>query len=243
MWDNKYNSKFATFNKVEAPSIYQQGTNPFSETTEEIPDIMYPEQLIQEETAPQIIIQRRQQTPQTQEQQPQKTPQQKEPEATKEKTTSKESYSTPEVSSSEASSLIKIDIEDLLRSEGITSINGKKIKFGKKELRSSNAKFGVKNSWHKKRDPHTGNASARDISIIGGNMKDYADFKKVLLNNPRIRKYMAAKGWGIINEVTSAALKRTNGTGPHFHFGPDKWAQRTWKTWLNNPDIDVTKLV
>lgn len=140
-------------------------------------------------------------------------------------------------------SLIRIDIEDLLRSEGITSVNGKKIKFGNKGLRSQNASYGAKNSYHKKRDPHTGNAMARDISIPGGSDSDYAEFRKMLLSNERVRSWMAAKGWGIINEITSAALKRTRGTGKHFHFGPDKWAIRTWKGWVNNPTIDIRKLL
>lgn len=137
-------------------------------------------------------------------------------------------------------SLIRIDIEDLLKSEGITSVNGKRIKFGNKNLRAQNASYGAKNSNHKKRDPHTGNAMARDISIIGGNTADYAKFRAILLSNPRVRAYMQAKGWGIINEVTPAILRRTRGTGPHFHFGPDSWARRTWSGWLNNPNVPIT---
>lgn len=140
-------------------------------------------------------------------------------------------------------SLIRLDIEDLLRQEGITSVSGKRIKFGNKNLRASNASFGVKNSHHKERDPHTGNANARDISIIGGNTQDYAEFRRVLLSNNKVRDWMKAKGWGIINEITPAALKKTNGTGPHFHFGPDRWARRTWDTWINNPNIHVAQIV
>lgn len=136
--------------------------------------------------------------------------------------------------------LLKIDIEDLLKQEGITSVNGKKIKFGNKNLRSANAPYGVKNSNHKRRDPHTGNAMARDISIIGGTMNDYAEFRKILLNNQRVRDWMQTKNWGIINELTPAILSRTRGTGPHFHFGPDSWARRTWSGWINNPNINIT---
>ena len=150
---------------------------------------------------------------------------------------------TPQVRKtvSSDSSLLRIDIEDLLKSEGITSVNGKKIKFGNKNLRPQNASFGAKNSYHKKRDPHTGNAMARDISIIRGSDKDYADFRKILLNNNRVRSWMQTKGWGIINEITPQILARTKGTGPHFHFGRDTWARRTWRAWLNNPNIDITK--
>lgn len=137
--------------------------------------------------------------------------------------------------------LVRTDIEDLLIQEGITSVNGKKIKFGNKALRAQNASFGAKNSNHKKRDPHTGNAMARDISIVGGTVADYAEFRRILLDNPRIRAYMNAKGWGIINEITPSILQKTKGTGPHFHFGPDTWAVRTWKGWIDNPNISITK--
>lgn len=137
--------------------------------------------------------------------------------------------------------LLKIDIEDLLKSEGITSINGKQIKFGNKNLRSANASYGSKNSNHKRRDPHTGNAMARDISIVGGTQQDYADFRQLLLSNPRIVQYMASKNWGIINEITPAILAKTRGTGNHFHFGPDRMAVRTWKAWLQNPNIPITQ--
>ncbi len=150
---------------------------------------------------------------------------------------------TIQVSSFDSSSLIKIDIEDLLRQEGITSINGKAIKFGNKALRSANASYGVKNSNHKKKDPHTGNAMARDISIVGGTTQDYADFRSKLLSNPKVVQWFDAKGWGIINEITPAVLRRTRGTGPHFHFGPDSWAKRTWKAWVSNPNLPVTQVV
>ena len=150
---------------------------------------------------------------------------------------------TIQVSSFDSSSLIKIDIEDLLRQEGITSINGKAIKFGNKALRSANASYGVKNSNHKKKDPHTGNAMARDISIVGGTTQDYADFRSKLLSNPKVVQWFDAKGWGIINEITPAVLRRTRGTGPHFHFGPDSWAKRTWKAWVSNPNLPVTQAV
>lgn len=152
------------------------------------------------------------------------------------------SYSVLGLTDKQVNELMRMDIEDLLRQEKITSINGKPIKFGNKGLRPANATFGAKYSNHKKRDPYTGNAMARDISIVGGTYKDYADFRAKLLSNPRVVQYMAVRGWGIINELTSQALKKTRGTGPHFHFGPDTWAKRTWQAWLNNPNVSVTKL-
>lgn len=139
--------------------------------------------------------------------------------------------------------LIKIDIETLFKEEGLTSVNGKPLKFGNKKLRDKNASYGAKNSNHKYVDPHTGNANARDISIINGDDNDYYEFRRLLLSNPRIVAYLEAKNWGIINEITLPILKKYGGTGPHFHFGPDSAARRTWKTWLEYPNIPVTQLI
>lgn len=135
--------------------------------------------------------------------------------------------------------LIKLDIEDLLKQEGITEINGKPIKFGSREKRTSN--IGSPNSWHKQIDKDTGYASARDISIVGGTTKDYEDFKNILLDNENIKDWMQLKNWGIINEVTPEILSQTKGTGNHFHFGPDTWARNTWNAWSNDPSVSVTK--
>lgn len=141
----------------------------------------------------------------------------------------------------DTSGLLSIDIEDIFRQAGLTTVNGKKIKFGNKALRAQNASFGAKNSNHKKRDPHTGNAMARDISIVGGTLDDYAEFRRQIMSNDLVSKYMNTKGWGIINEVTPQILARTGGTGMHFHFGPDTWARRTWKAWQDNPSAPITQ--
>ncbi len=131
--------------------------------------------------------------------------------------------------------LLRLDIEDLLRQEGITQVNGKPLKFGSKELRTS----GNPNSWHRKKDAHTGNASARDISIVGGTDSDYEDFKNILLSNNTIQEWMKLKKWGIINEITPAILKKTKGTGKHFHFGKDQYALDTWNAWNDSPSCSV----
>lgn len=140
----------------------------------------------------------------------------------------------------DTSSLLSKDIEDIFRQAGLTSINGKQIKFGSRELRAQNASFGAKNSNHKRRDPHTGYAMARDISIIGGNLDDYTEFRRQIMSNELISQYLDTKNWGIINEVTPQILARTRGTGLHFHFGPDTWARRTWSGWKSNPDTPIT---
>lgn len=135
--------------------------------------------------------------------------------------------------------LLSTDIETLLKQEGITIINGKKIKFGNKNLRTN----GNPNSHHREKDQYTGFANARDISIVNGEIADYEALRQILLNNQNIVNWMSAKGWGIINEITPEILNKTNGTGLHFHFGPDRWAVRTWKKWLEDPNLPVTQLV
>ena len=141
------------------------------------------------------------------------------------------------------SPLIHIDIEDLLKQQGITSVNGKAIKFGRRGLRPKGSKYGSKNSWHYVWNPYTKSATARDISIINGSDHDYDTFRKMLLGNKTVVSWMKANGWGIINELTKEILSRTKGTGRHFHFGPDSWARRTWNAWLSNPNIPVTKRI
>lgn len=137
--------------------------------------------------------------------------------------------------------LVSIDIEDLLKQEGITEVNGKKVRYGSRELRG-NVSYGAKNSYHKKRDPDTGYAAARDISIEGGTIKDYMSLRRMLLNNNRIKTYFKQKRLGIIPELTPETLKRTGGTGLHLHIGQDEIAVNTWNNWDINPDIDITKV-
>lgn len=140
----------------------------------------------------------------------------------------------------DARTILSRDIEDIFRQAGLTSVNGKQIRFGSRELRAQNANYGAKNSNHKRRDPHTGYAMARDISIIDGNLDDYTEFRKQIMSNDLISQYLDAKNWGIINEVTPQILARTRGTGLHFHFGPDTWARRTWSGWRANPNTPIT---
>lgn len=155
----------------------------------------------------------------------------------------KKEETTTALSAQVDKSLLSLDIEDLLKQEGITSINGKKINFGRKTKRPSNARYGAKNSYHKRIDPNTGYAAARDISISQGTNADYSTFKNILLNNKRVRTWMATHNWGIINEIIPQVMGRTKATGPHFHFGPDRWAKRIWSYWLSNPKTYVTTYI
>ena len=81
------------------------------------------------------------------------------------------------------------------------------------------------------------------MSIRGGSDHDYDTFRKLIMTNPRIHAYLQQKGWGIINELTSAVLSRTKGTGRHFHFGPDQWARQIYAAWMNNPNIPVQQYI
>lgn len=133
--------------------------------------------------------------------------------------------------------LLQWDITDLLKSRGFDKINNKTIHYGDPSRRIK----GKKNSWHRFIDQVTGKAMARDISIYKGNHSDYDAFRKKLMADPIVMTWMNLKGWGIINEITPEIRAITKGTGDHFHFGPDQWAQRTWHLWQLNPSIPVTK--
>ena len=101
-------------------------------------------------------------------------------------------YTPIKESTVDTNSLLSKDIEDIFRQAGLLTINGKQIKFGSRELRDQNASYGAKNSNHKKRDPQTGYAMARDISIAGGNLNDYAEFTVNIITNKglmNIRKF------------------------------------------------------
>ncbi len=45
-----------------------------------------------------------------------------------------------------------------------------------------------------------------------------------MANNPIVKQWFKERGYGILNETTSAAMKKYGSTGPHFHIGPDKAA-------------------
>lgn len=233
-----YSNIFATYKIVTPPPRRRQKWEAIPQEDNYNPNLinfMMPSAIpasLQQESVPQEDIQ---QTPEQIPQESQWTPPTVEfvPEPLRQEPQTTATYDPQE--------LIKLDIEDLLRQEGITSINGKEIHFGSKELRSSTAKYGVKRSHHKERDPHTGHANARDISIRKGTDKDYADFRRVLLGNDRVRAWFQAKNWGIINELTREIMNDTNATGRHFHFGPDQWARKTWRGWMQDPEVDITK--
>lgn len=69
---------------------------------------------------------------------------------------------------------------------------------------------------------HHGSGSAMDIVPGEGETWDTL-FKKVR-ENPLIHDYLRSNKLGILDETTPEMLKRTGGTGAHWHLGPDQLA-------------------
>ena len=59
------------------------------------------------------------------------------------------------------------------------------------------------------------------------------DFLKQFVGNKALLDEMKGLGYGILNEYIAANLKRTGGTGPHLHIGPDNWARQTHADFYN----------
>ena len=71
----------------------------------------------------------------------------------------------------------------------------------------------------------TGNA----MDIIPKDGHDFAEIAKIIRETPEIKTYMQQHGYGVLDETTEAMLKRTGGTGAHYHIGPDRIAQKFWE--------------
>lgn len=117
--------------------------------------------------------------------------------------------------------LVAMDIQELFKKEGLTSINGKKVRLNKD--RKNPRTWGKnKGSWHRTIDKGTGLVTAWDVSIVNGTLKDYDALAKAMIDNKHIYSWLALKGFGIFDEVRGTS---TDKTGPHFHIGPDSGAQ------------------
>lgn len=67
---------------------------------------------------------------------------------------------------------------------------------------------------------------AMDITPKG---MTYDDWKERIRNTPEIQEYFRNNNLGILDETTPEMLKRTGGTGAHWHIGPDQIAVKTFK--------------
>lgn len=64
---------------------------------------------------------------------------------------------------------------------------------------------------------------ALDITpVTGQTQKDFEDLAEAIRNSPDLIAYMKEHGYGIYDETTPEVLQRTNGTGAHWHLGPDR---------------------
>lgn len=70
-----------------------------------------------------------------------------------------------------------------------------------------------KQSWHAL-------GRALDVTPIEG--QTFEDLAEAIRNSPDLIAYMRDHGYGIYDETTPEALQRTNGTGAHWHLGPDQ---------------------
>lgn len=77
------------------------------------------------------------------------------------------------------------------------------------------------------RQSHHATGNAMDIIPKDGH--DFAEIAKIIRETPEIKTYMQQHGYGVLDETTEAMLKRTGGTGAHYHIGPDRIAQKFWE--------------
>lgn len=109
-----------------------------------------------------------------------------------------------------------------------------------------------KPSNHSKRDSD-GNPMAYDIVPLNGN---FDELLETIYSNPRVVNWFKNKGWGILEEFTSEAMKGNGATGKHLHVGPDRGALEMFRKRIskaqnglkftsymtvNNPIIDFVK--
>ena len=106
-------------------------------------------------------------------------------------------------------------------------------------IRPQNASYGVKNSFHKR--PWKGSkkyGSAVDLTPAPG--YTYDDILRALAH-PALQAWAKANGYGILDERPASVRKRTNATGPHLHFGPDKGATKIYANPLIAPHYSYWK--
>lgn len=76
---------------------------------------------------------------------------------------------------------------------------------------------------------HTTDNLAIDIVPVGN--QTFEGLKQQMLNSPIVQKYFAERKLGVLDETSAEMLKKTGGTGPHFHIGPDNSSVRGWMVW------------
>lgn len=70
---------------------------------------------------------------------------------------------------------------------------------------------------------------AMDVVPVNG---DFSALRRLMLNDPEVINAMNNLGIGYLDETTEEMLKKTGGTGPHFHYGDDRSAVQYYQSQL-----------
>lgn len=70
---------------------------------------------------------------------------------------------------------------------------------------------------------------AMDVVPVNG---DFVALRRLILTDPEVINMMNNLGIGYIDETEEEMLKKTKGSGPHFHFGDDQWAIKHYQSQL-----------
>lgn len=89
-------------------------------------------------------------------------------------------------------------------------------------------------SNHRKKNKH-GHSMAYDIAPAQGETFD-SIFQK-MKENPAMQQWLSQNGFNINDETDAATLRRTGGTGAHFHIGPDKFNIRKAQSGLDTSNM------
>lgn len=96
--------------------------------------------------------------------------------------------------------------------------------------RSQNIGTAGSRSWHKKKNEY-GLSMAYDITPKNGISFD--DMFKKIKGSQIMTDWLRANNFNINDETDAATLRRTGGTGAHFHIGPDKFNVRKAQSGLD----------
>lgn len=116
-------------------------------------------------------------------------------------------------------------IEDVLRKGGVTGF----------KVTSDNREPGEEGNAGNK-SYHTTDNLAIDIVPVGD--QTFEGLKQQMLNSPIVQKYFADRNLGVLDETSAEMLKKTGGTGPHFHIGPDNSSIQGWLAWNKENNIN-----
>ena len=77
-------------------------------------------------------------------------------------------------------------------------------------------------------------ASGEAIDIVPGAGESFESMAQKVRSNPELVSWMQANGYGILRETSNNALKKTGGSGFHWHVGTDKSAVRDLSRMLED---------